>query len=383
MWTKAIATSLLLCSFRIIATAQSTYTVTDLGQLSPKAINSWAQVVGNYNNQAYLWSFGQTRALGKLPGGTSSSAVAISDLGVIAGTADGVGTVVSMPGKPSETVECPDLTQPFVWTWAGGMQGLGAVGDPNYSPVWCDLPFNASGVNDSGQVVGYLAGSYNETQWGFSWTKAKGMKLFGGSWVPTFAQSINNFGEIAGQNSVDDGNGTTAFIGHATVWKSGVPTDLGTLGGGPDVLDYASAANGVNDRGQVAGWSATTPVSPEGSPVHAVIWTSGAGITDLGTLPGDTSSSALKINFFGQVIGSSGKSLYVFPFEQSLPFEVTGRPFVWSKSTGIKDLNSLIPANSGWVLTSANDINFWGQIVGSGTRNGKTHGFLLTPTVLW
>ncbi len=383
MWTRTVATSLLVCSICVVAVAQATYTVTDLGQLAPKGINSWAQVVGNYNNQAYVWSSGKMRALGKLPGGTSSSAVAINDLGVVAGTADGRGTVKSRSGSPSETISCSDLTQPFVWTSMGGMQGLGAVGDPNYSPVWCILPFDASGINNAGQVVGFLAGSYNETQWGFVWTKAKGMSLFGGSWVPTFAQAINTSGLIVGQNSVDDLDGTTAFIGHATSWKNGVGTDLGTLGGGPDVLDYASAANGVNDRGQVVGWSATTPVSFAGSPVHAVIWNARTGLTDLGTLPGDTSSAALKINYFGQVIGSSGNSLYAFPFDQPLPFEVTGRPFIWWQGAGMQDLNHLIPANSGWVLNSVSDINIWGQIVGSGTHNGKARGFLLTPKVLF
>jgi hypothetical protein len=45
----------------------------------------------------------------------------------------------------------------------------------------------------------------------------------------------------------------------------------------------------------------------------------------------------------------------------------------------MRDLNTLIPQNLGWVLTSAADINIWGQIVGSGIRNGRPHGFLLTP----
>jgi hypothetical protein len=43
------------------------------------------------------------------------------------------------------------------------------------------------------------------------------------------------------------------------------------------------------------------------------------------------------------------------------------------------DLNSLIPANSGWVLQFANGINDQGQIVGEGTLNGQAEGFLLTP----
>ena len=103
-------------------------------------------------------------------------------------------------------------------------------------------------------------------------------------------------------------------------------------------------------------------------------------MTDLGTLTGDASSVALKINFLGQVIGNSGNTLYSFNFAgDAPPFEVTGRPFIWTESEGMQDLNTLIPQTSGWVLTSAADINIWGQIVGSGTRNGQPHGFLLTP----
>ena len=58
--------------------------------------------------------------------------------------------------------------------------------------------------------------------------------------------------------------------------------------------------------------------------------------------------------------------------------EVVGRPFLWSANKGMQDLNMLIPV-SDWVLNSVSDINVWGQIVGSGTLNGESHGFLLTP----
>jgi hypothetical protein len=55
---------------------------------------------------------------------------------------------------------------------------------------------------------------------------------------------------------------------------------------------------------------------------------------------------------------------------------------VW-KSLKVQDLNSLIPAGSGWVLVSAIAINDSGVIVGTGqiTVNGKlqTTAFLLTP----
>jgi probable HAF family extracellular repeat protein len=196
------------------------------------------------------------------------------------------------------------------------------------------------------------------------------MTTFGSGWSPTFGNGISNTGEIVGQN------GTGDCGGYATTWKSGIATDLGALDGGS-----ASSANGVNDLGLVVGWSTTDLAFPwEGtSPVHAVLWTPSAGIRDLGTLPGDTSSAALKINVFGQAIGTSGNTVYGCDELADSPFQVLGRPFIWSQRSGMRDLNALIPRNSGWVLNTATDINVWGQIVGSGTLNGLPHGFLLTP----
>jgi probable HAF family extracellular repeat protein len=45
----------------------------------------------------------------------------------------------------------------------------------------------------------------------------------------------------------------------------------------------------------------------------------------------------------------------------------------------MKDLNTLIPANSGWFLQEARGINDAGQIVGSGWNNGQYRAFVLTP----
>ncbi len=55
------------------------------------------------------------------------------------------------------------------------------------------------------------------------------------------------------------------------------------------------------------------------------------------------------------------------------------RAFIWQ--TGVlTDLNTLIPPDSGWVLTIATSINDNGQIAGAGTVAGQRHAFLLTPT---
>jgi probable HAF family extracellular repeat protein len=115
-------------------------------------------------------------------------------------------------------------------------------------------------------------------------------------------------------------------------------------------------ANGINDFGQVIGWSHTAAGTQ-----HAFLWPVSGRMQDLGTLSGSTTSIASGINNATQVVGTSG-----------------GHAFLWSVSRGMIDLNTLLPPGSGWVLTNASGINANGQIVGTGTINGQTHGFLLT-----
>jgi hypothetical protein len=48
------------------------------------------------------------------------------------------------------------------------------------------------------------------------------------------------------------------------------------------------------------------------------------------------------------------------------------------------DLNTMIPSNSGWVLTVANAINDEGQLIGYGVNPSlEIHAFLLTPADVW
>jgi probable HAF family extracellular repeat protein len=388
MWTKAVFASLFVCLISALAVAQSAYTVTDLGPLSPTAINTWGQVVGNYNNKAYIWTFGHRALLGTLPAGTFSSAADINDLGMVTGTADGAGTVAAAE-EHSSNVCNRGLVQPFVWTARQGIKGLGTVFVYGLDelPNSCTGRFYATGIDHRGQVVGYTELLPNQYQWAFTWTKAAGMTSFGGSFSPTFINGINRAGLIVGENSMNSDEG------HATWWQAGV--NLTGLSGGtllPELgLGYfESSANGVNDLGQIVGWSSTDPsygdcftASGDACSMHAVLWSSRGAIIDLGMLPGDTFSSASKINLFGLVIGSSGNTIVREVGGQASAYdgfaEVVGRPFIWTQDSGMQDLNTLIPANSGWVLNSATDINVWGQIVGEGTLNGHPRGFVLTP----
>jgi probable HAF family extracellular repeat protein len=369
------------------------YTITDLGQLSPTAINIWGQVAGNLNGQAFVWTkFGGLKGLGTLTGGTSSSPAAINDLGTVVGVADGPATVVNPDGS---TDTCPDVPQGFEWTSRNGMHGFGLIilGSTNPCfPSQAAIVGYANGINNSGKVVGTIDWSSFTFVVGFLWTRAGGIDPLPFPtnldlvYPLTETNAINNYGQAVGAV----GCCISLDMGHAFLWNSNGTADLGTLGG-PDTNfeDYCSNARAVNDLDQIVGWS-TTVASDTGQPCvsaglnlpHAFVWSQGQSMQDLGALPGDTMSMACANNFFGQVIGTSGNSVVEQPYRGILGITVAGRPFIWTQNSGMQDLNTKIRASSGWVLDTATGINFWGQIVGSGTRNGQAHGFLLTP-LLW
>ena len=90
-------------------------------------------------------------------------------------------------------------------------------------------------------------------------------------------------------------------------------------------------------------------------------------MSDLGTL-GGTNSSGNAINAAGQVVG------YAYTTGNA-----TRHACVYSNSK-MNDLNSFLDASgAGWILQTAQGINDKGQITGTGTVNGATHAFLLTP----
>ena len=96
-------------------------------------------------------------------------------------------------------------------------------------------------------------------------------------------QGINDSGQVTGYSYA------TFNANHAFLYSGGVMTDVGTLGG-----SY-SLASGINNSGQITGYADTG-----GGPYHAFLY-SGSVMTDLGTL-GGASSGASGINTAGQVV---------------------------------------------------------------------------------
>jgi len=161
----------------------------------------------------------------------------------------------------------------------------------------------------------------------------------------TIAKAINNNGQVVGDS------GGSAFL-----WSK--PTGITDIG----AATYSSA-NDINEQGQIAGSSG----SP-GSGYDAFLYNPGGGITTIDA-PG-VYDDANGINDKGQLVGES----------YDINGEAAVHAFLYSDGI-VQDLNNLISPSSGWTLETAIDLSNNGQIVGNGSLNGETHGFLLTPVV--
>jgi probable HAF family extracellular repeat protein len=144
------------------------------------------------------------------------------------------------------------------------------------------------------------------------------------------AVGINNAGEVAG-NSTPPGDDVV----HPFLWRNGVMTDVGTLGGPNSVAPEASPQ--PNERGEVAGASDTTTPDPNAAAFCSVFtfisdgytcapfaWQRGA-MAELPTLGGNN-GIAWQINSQGQVAGIAENSTQDPSCGSPQP---EGKPVLW------------------------------------------------------
>src|ERR1700757_1208313 len=221
---NSLAALFLLCVLSLSASAQTTYTVSDLGALTLGfSVNVRGDVVGQEippagPSRAFIWRDGQAFDLGTL-GGPSAGAGAVNLFDFVAGTADGAdGTERAALWRLNPALALSSVHPVDLGTFGGKAS-------------------EGNGINNLGFVVGF---AYTPTP------------------DPTFTLE---FGQTA----------------HAFQWI-GRLRDLGTLGG-PN-----SIAIGINDKGSIVGWSQVSlDPGPFGIPnLHAVIWKNGK-ITDMGS----------------------------------------------------------------------------------------------------
>ena len=317
-----------------------------------------ANLPGDTTQHAEIWLPGLHLDLGTLGGPNSAVVFANrSNRGQIVGIAE-----TADMDPLAETWSCagaffPTTTQHiclgFVWQ-NGAMSALPTLGGYN--------GFAAS-VNSPGQVVGWAETTVHDPTcvppqvlqfeaviWGPGNGQIQELPGLAGD-PDSAATAINDNGQVVGISGICQ-NAVGAFSAkHAVLWQDGQPIDLGNIGGhGWNTPTF------INNQGQVVGFANESGDLVNGQlaiKFHAFLWTKERGMSDLGTLPGDTLSEALGINEAGQIVGVSYGAGFSHP-----------RAFLWQNGV-MMDLNSLIAAGSNLTLQVAGDINDHGEITGT------------------
>jgi uncharacterized membrane protein len=283
------------------------------------------------------------------------------------------------------TVSSGNDTNVYLWR-RGQTTNIGGLAA---SPAFVE----GGGLNDLIQVVGSTASPTTGDFAAFVWQSGHATELPSpANSTAVFASDINLLGEVAGQ-AYDEN-----FIAHAVMWDHGKVTILADLPGSqftqPVGINLAGEVvgtsydendsptgllwrkgvltnelsgaepNGLNDLGQIVGFSAGSPFIWEGSMVK-VLPLIGTG----------AEGSAQSINDWGQIVGSETTALGVT------------EAVIWQGSgASVSNLNTLVsrtdPLKPYVTLAEGSFINNLGQIVATGNDSripDFQQYYLLTP----
>jgi probable HAF family extracellular repeat protein len=343
--------------------------------------------------------------LGALPGGSESTATGISDSGQVVGHS---GVRVG----PAEAIHA------FFWTAAAGMVDLGtlpplsafansralAINNRNQVVGVADSPTGiphaflfevddaglvierrdlgtppgfaetiAQGINNLGDVVGIAIGRPGGqlVRQAFFWSEATGFVLLPSLGGPnSTAAAINDSRLVVG--TAEESNTDV----HGVAWQLNAQgetlsqTVLEAPADSPPERNYLADTNplGLNEAGRIVGWTNfLTTFGTAPSPVpHALLWPTATSPLDLGLLPGGQSAQAAAINAAEQVVGSADTHSAITP-----------RGFVWTETTGMRDLSRLA-GDRFLAITAGADLNDAGTVAATGALgDGPRHAFLL------
>jgi probable HAF family extracellular repeat protein len=207
----------------------------------------------------------------------------------------------------------------FIWDGSGQPRDLGELG--------FDLPYaEIHSLNDRGE----MGGTYFKPLSGSRFSEVPRIWDFEGEVRQTFEE---------GNRVVDLNNAGAALIDFGESWQGEVVSATGERVSVGELAHQGSRPLGMNDRGEVVGYSSITS-------------------TFQGTLDG---------------VWGAIKSR-----RASIQWEARPHAFLWREGK-MTDLNARIDPESGWELLWAFGINNGGEIVGGGKKDGEVRAFLLKP----
>lgn len=322
--------------------AQVTYRVTELipasgyTQSEAMGINDAGIVVGvsypptiNWNGMATRWTAGKPTALGIAKGGTFSMANSVNKNGVVVGEGD--------DGRPNAVVFN-----------SKGSTFLTNGANNSYAML----------ISDTGVIYGNLLkgfdGKWTPVAWKADPKKADRYVTTEFRFVDSAGLASECFMLGVNQKGQAFGYGWDSLVGQVPLYWNSAGTNGVVLPGPAGVLPL-----GINDNGLIVGiFSQDTATLPK-------TWSAATGmaIAELPLPTGETFGYATGVNNLGMIIGSH-----------------SDQPAVWINGACI-DVNSHLDASSAsWKITSLQDINNTGLIVGTAVKNNQKRAVVLTPT---
>jgi hypothetical protein len=275
------------------------------------------------------------------------------------------------------------------WTWSTGgghaemPHGVGFIADST-----------STGISQNGWVSG--SARIDGTWYGYRYQQGPGYQFLAPlATGQSFGMDVNGAGTVIGF-SVENGD------------TRGTRWNLGGSGAGLPGYGERTVGRALNDAGYAVGYAdyngsaRATMFNANGTLFDLQSFLPGAaetstafGINDLGfpTVVGEFSAGGVDRGFVyaGGVTVVDAPAGYANAMLQGVNNantavgrawnvgQVTYQATVWSATSGNRNLNDLIAANSGWQLQSAFSINDDGWIVGLGKLNGRESVFLAQP----
>jgi hypothetical protein len=217
------------------------------------------------------------------------------------------------------------------------------------------LSAGAFGINDGGTIVGYyvIPQVFYAVQFNGAGSVTPLSTIQGG-----VANGVSSGGTAVGGVLSPSGND------EAVTFSGGTATVLGS-----EPQSKESEAHGISANGGYAvGWFRDAGTGQLRG-IEYTLDPSSPSATDLGLADAGRDDEALAVNDAGQAVGWG-----ITPSDQQVAL-------MFNPGQAPTDLNTLLPAGSGWTLQGATGINNSGQIVGYGRHNGIPRGFVMTPVL--